>query len=579
MSVHRIGKYRIIAKLGHGGMAKVFLAIAPGPAGFNKLLVIKVLKDELVDDTDFLAMFLNEARLAARLNHPNVVHTYEVGDDGRSHFLVMDYLDGQPLHNVLRRAHRARMPLEVHVRILADALAGLHYAHTLRDFDGTPLKVVHRDVSPQNVFVTYDGQAKVVDFGIAKAAGAASNTQSGVFKGKVAYVAPEQAGLEQVDARADVFSVGVMLWEAIAATRFAAGESQTAILGRRLAGMEPRIRDVEPRTNPELAAICDKAMALKPADRYQSAQELSDALDRWLDRAPKRTSTRDVAELMNRLFPEEREAIRKVIDAQMKEVMRETSESSSLPVPSLDLHAGAGDPTPLSIKNRADHLRDEEPTLAEPSSASGRFHPHVMPADATPSSVSGRHGTLATSQISQAPIPRRPSRGPVLAAGGAALLVGAAAAFFILRDPAAASDGAQLRGEPAGASTGATAPSADRIKLSITFGPAAVIAKLDGVVLAQSPFVAQVPRDGSMHRIEAEGEGLAPETRMVSFEKDVDLVFALQPLPIDLDPPAGSGGPAAQPRAGGTWRPPTADTKGKDPKQARDIDEKDPYKK
>jgi serine/threonine-protein kinase len=571
MSVHRIGKYRIIAKLGHGGMAKVFLAVAPGPAGFNKLLVIKVLKDELVDDADFLAMFLNEARLAARLNHPNVVHTYEVGDDGRTHFLVMDYLDGQPLHNVLRRAHRARMPLEIHVRILADALAGLHYAHTLRDFDGTPLKVVHRDVSPQNVFVTYDGQAKVVDFGIAKAAGAASNTQSGVFKGKVAYVAPEQAGLEQVDARADVFSVGVMLWEAIAATRFAAGESQTAILGRRLAGMEPRIRDVEPRTNPELAAICDKAMALKPVDRYQTAQELSDALDRWLDKGHKRTSTRDVAELMNRLFPEEREAIRQVIEAQMKEVLQESS--TSLPVPSLDLHAGAGDPTPLSIKNRADRLRDDDPTVAEPSSVSGRFH--QMAADATPSSVSGRHGTLATSQISQAPVARRSPRGAALAAGVAALLVGAAAALFVFRKPPLEAPPAD---PTAASSPAATTPSTDRIKLSVTFGPPGATAKLDGVVLAQSPFVAQVPRDGSMHRIEVEGEGLASETRMVSFEKDVSLDFMLQPLPIDLDAPAGSAA-AGAPRAGGGWRPPPADPKGKEPKQPRDIDEQDPYKK
>jgi serine/threonine-protein kinase len=239
MQEGRIGKYRVIAKLGQGGMATVFLSIASGPVGFNKLLVLKLLKDELESDGDFLTMFLNEARLAARLNHANVVQTYEVGVEQGRHFLAMDYLDGQPLHHLLRKVTRARMPLDVHVRILADMLAGLHYAHTLTDFDGTPLHVVHRDISPQNVFVTYDGQVKLVDFGIAKAAGAVSNTQSGVFKGKLTYVAPEQAGGDVVDARADIFSVGVMLWEAMSGRRFAQGEGQTETFAKRLAGTEP----------------------------------------------------------------------------------------------------------------------------------------------------------------------------------------------------------------------------------------------------------------------------------------------------------------------------------------------------
>src|SRR5262245_49429219 len=210
MKTDRVGKYRIVALLGQGGMASVYLSVVPGPAGVNKLLVVKILREELSQDAEFLAMFLNEARLATRLNHANVVQTYEVGFADARHFLAMDYLDGQPLHAVLRKASRTGMPLDVHVRILADTLAGLHYAHTLADFDGTPLRVVHRDVSPQNVFVTYDGRVLVVDFGIAKATGAASNTQSGVFKGKLSYVAPEQAAGDAVDARADLFAVGVM---------------------------------------------------------------------------------------------------------------------------------------------------------------------------------------------------------------------------------------------------------------------------------------------------------------------------------------------------------------------------------
>ena len=292
MKADRIGKYRIVALLGQGGMASVFLSVVPGPAGVNKLLVVKVLREELMADEDFLAMFLNEARLAARLNHANVVQTYEVGLEDGVHFLAMDFLDGQPLHAVLRKASRAGVPLDVHVRILADALAGLHYAHTLRDFDGTPLHVVHRDVSPQNVFVTYDGQVKVVDFGIAKAAGAATNTRSGTFKGKLSYVAPEQAGGDDVDPRADIFSVGVMLWEAIAQRRFAQGDTQTQVLTRRLSGKEPRIREVVPDVDPELADICDCAMAHLTQDRYASAQEMRDALEVYLERSSRRVGPR-----------------------------------------------------------------------------------------------------------------------------------------------------------------------------------------------------------------------------------------------------------------------------------------------
>jgi tRNA A-37 threonylcarbamoyl transferase component Bud32 len=337
MNVERVGKYRIIALLGQGGMASVFLSVVPGPMGVNKLLVVKLLREELSHDEEFLAMFLDEARLAARLNHANVVQTYEVGVEGRHHFLAMDYLDGQPLHAVLRRASGrdgvhpqapggSRVPLDVLVRILAETLAGLHYAHTLRDFDGTKLDVVHRDVSPQNVFVTYDGQVKVVDFGIAKAAGAASTTQNGVFKGKLAYVAPEQACGDHVDARADIFAVGVMLWEAIAGQRFAQADSQPAMLSRRLSGTEPRIRQVVPDVDAELAEICDRAMARRPSDRFTSAEEFRVALEGYLARTSPRLGAREVGQFVDGLFVQERIQIRLVIDEQMKRLQREVME-------------------------------------------------------------------------------------------------------------------------------------------------------------------------------------------------------------------------------------------------------------
>src|SRR6185437_1077783 len=189
-----LGKYRLIAELGHGGMAEVYLAVVRGPAGFNKLVVIKQIRPQLAEDPEFLGMFLDEARLAARLSHPNVVQTNEVGQEGNRYFIAMEYLEGQPLNRILHRLQKSGgLPLGLHIKILSDVLAGLHHAHELADYDGTALEVVHRDVTPHNVFVTYEGQVKVVDFGIAKAAGRAGETRHGVIKGKAPYMAPEQA--------------------------------------------------------------------------------------------------------------------------------------------------------------------------------------------------------------------------------------------------------------------------------------------------------------------------------------------------------------------------------------------------
>ena len=279
----QIGKYRVLAKLGQGGMATVWLTVSSGKAGFEKLLVVKELRSELADDPEFLTMFLDEARLAARLNHPNVVHTYEVGQDDRHHYIAMDYLEGQSLQQLLRKVGRKGLPLELHVRVLADMLTGLDYAHTLTDFDGTPLHVVHRDVSPHNVFVTYDGQVKVVDFGIAKAAGASTRTRTGVYKGKPAYIAPEQARALPVDARADVFAVGIMLWEAIAGRRMAEQADEMAILAARITAADPKIRDLVPDAPAELADACDKAMAHAREDRFESAQAMQEVLAAWLE--------------------------------------------------------------------------------------------------------------------------------------------------------------------------------------------------------------------------------------------------------------------------------------------------------
>src|SRR5262245_22043168 len=212
-------KYRLLAELGHGGMADVYLAVTQGMQDFTKLAVVKRLRSHLAEDSDFLAMFMQEARIAARLNHPNVVHTFDVGHDGQFHFMAMEFLEGHPYSAILNRAGREHLDLALQIRILIDVLEGLHYAHELCDFDGKPLGLVHRDISPQNVFVTYDGQVKVLDFGIAKALDSAVETRTGVVKGKLSYMSPQQALANTIDRRADLYSVGVLLWEAVAQRR------------------------------------------------------------------------------------------------------------------------------------------------------------------------------------------------------------------------------------------------------------------------------------------------------------------------------------------------------------------------
>jgi phosphate binding protein len=350
------GTYQLIANLGRGGMADVFLAVARGPAGFNKLIVIKRLRAELAEDTSFREMFLDEARLAARLNHPNVVHTYEVGETDGAYFIAMEYLEGQPLQN-LDKASKAKglpLPAEVATRIIADALAGLHYAHELRDYDGSPLGIVHRDVSPHNLFVTYDGQVKLVDFGIAKASSSSNETQAGVLKGKAAYMAPEQAKGARVDRRSDIFAMGIVLWELCVGQRLMLRESSIATIHRLLSEPIPRPSDVVPGFPLELDAIIMCALQHHPDDRYATASDMRGALSNWLATRP--MAHDELEERMKRLFARARAEMEKRIQTCMQGNATETGALARITMtvrdgtetPSSHLSANRGAPSDAS---------------------------------------------------------------------------------------------------------------------------------------------------------------------------------------------------------------------------------------
>jgi serine/threonine-protein kinase len=301
------GKYTLVARLGRGGMAEVDLAYSTGPGGFKKTLVVKRILADLASEPRLVAMFFDEARLAARLSHPHVVQTYEVGEVAGQCFLAMEYLDGQPLHRVLRRcSHRGvRMPTSLVARVVSDALDGLAYAHGLRDFDGTPLGVVHRDVSPQNIFVTYDGVVKMLDFGIAKAGTQIVETRVGAIKGKYAYIAPEQAkGSASVDLRADLWSMGVVLWEALVGRRLFKGDTDLATLDQTLRGPIPRLSDVLKDASPVLDAICARALTRDPAQRYDSASAMREDLERFLRAQPQPIARAELSRYMKKIFAE-----------------------------------------------------------------------------------------------------------------------------------------------------------------------------------------------------------------------------------------------------------------------------------
>jgi eukaryotic-like serine/threonine-protein kinase len=340
-----LGKYHPIAALGSGGMSKVHLAVVRGPGGFHKLVVLKELHASLSNSDQYLPMFLDEARLAARLNHPNVVQTNEVGQAGDIYFIAMEYLDGQPLSSILRRTSAAGgLPLPFALRIVADVCAGLHHAHNLADFDGSPLHVVHRDVSPQNIFVTYDGQTKVVDFGVAKAAGRAVQTRVGVLKGKIRYMAPEQARAETVDRRADMFSLGVVLYEMVAVRRLWQGRDIDTLQELRAGRIPDSPKEFRPELPDAIDRICRRALSVLPEKRHATALDMQRELEDCLDSLTPRVTPRAIGELVSGLFGQERLQIHALIERQLRKLESIAAGSVSSPhlsIPTLTLGGAA----------------------------------------------------------------------------------------------------------------------------------------------------------------------------------------------------------------------------------------------
>jgi len=299
------GKYLLIAKVGTGGMAELFMAKQTGLKGFEKVMAIKRILPHLTEDPEFISMFVNEAKLAALLSHQNIVQIFDLGHIENSYFIAMEYVMGKDLRTILHRAKTLNQPMSVGhaLLIMSKVCAGLDYAHRKKDLTGRELNLVHRDISPQNILVSYEGEVKLVDFGIAKAASQGSETRTGILKGKLSYMAPEQARGQAVDRRTDIFAIGIVLYEILTGHKLFKGDNDFDTLEKvREAKVEPPPSSLNNQVDPELEAITLKALARDAGDRYQSASELQTALEDHMSKKGYDFSTVRLAQYLQTLF-------------------------------------------------------------------------------------------------------------------------------------------------------------------------------------------------------------------------------------------------------------------------------------
>jgi eukaryotic-like serine/threonine-protein kinase len=539
-SPRTLGKYRLIAEIARGGMGIVYLALAQGPAGFSKLLVVKELKPELSEEPAFLKMFLEEARLAARLNHPNIVQTNEVGADGTRYFMAMDYLDGRGLERVRRRArhlHTTTITLAMQLRVLSEVLSGLEYAHTFEDYDGTVLGIVHRDISPQNVFVTFDGQVKLLDFGIAKTIDSAVETRAGVLKGKLSYMAPEQARGERVDARADIFAVGVMMWEALTGRALRHGESEQKILTDLIARVDlPRASTIKSDVSPILDDICAKALAMDRDQRYHAASAMQAELDTYINSLHTTVGNREVGAAVRELFREDRARTSAMIEKYVARVRTgEAQEDDDLPI--IDVSYSPADArTPVA---------DPPSGMSTPSNVEPR--------------VSGSHsaqrqvGSLDHVEAPSAVIAASPSRVLPVAPRRAkwwvlpAAMVGGIAVGGLLYTvlsrshdkPAIVSQATPtqppLATQPSPPPAPPPVPPSKLVEVDIRCEPEGAALEIDGASIANNPFHGRYVEDGAMHQIKVSAAGYIAKTEAVAFDGPVSLDVRLDRVPTPSD--------------------------------------------
>jgi serine/threonine protein kinase len=351
----QVGRYTITSHLASGGMAELYIARQEAVGGFEKDLVLKMLQDHYAENPRVVQMFLDEARLAAKLNHQNIVHVYDVAEADGIRYIAMEYIHGETVTDIVRRsiARGGFIPVEHAVQIVADTASGLAYAHDRRDLEGRPVRIIHRDVSPSNILCSYEGQTKIVDFGIARVQDQIRE-ESGMRPGKVSYMSPEQVRGEVVDHRSDIFSLGIILYEITVGRRLWRGPPE-AVMRRIVEEQVPPPTYVRREYPPALELIVMKALEKRPVNRHQSAGELAHELRDFLEEAGLKSGTQRLARYMKELFapddglsPEDLERARQFGDAPAHSELRDDADDSE----ELDFDRRA--PLVMRVEARAD---------------------------------------------------------------------------------------------------------------------------------------------------------------------------------------------------------------------------------
>jgi serine/threonine protein kinase len=566
-------RYRILLPVGNGGSATLSIALAEG-AGLSKLVVLKIIHDELAQNARATKMFLDEGRLSARMNHRNVVQVYEVFLQGNVPVIVMEFLDGQPLSSILAHAGDGQPPsLELAIAILARVLAGLHYAHSLRDLSGQPLGLIHRDVSPHNVMVTYDGQVKLIDFGIAKLARSEHRTRTGVVKGKLTYMAPEQF-TGATDHRADIFSVGVMLWELAARQRYWGDLLEPAIIGRLVSGHLPHLR-THVEMDADIWQICARALAPLAEDRYASAAEMQMDLEGYLAARGVVITEHAIGQFVSEMCAEPRRKVHAEIRGQLSAHGLSWTDSgegllSGRIRPAMSSHGavtrehvlqsgrqteaasgerflvpGSRSPSHTSEPNRAPLQHPVNTPIRAPEEASLQALSEAATREFSPSpEILGRSSApepLAHESSDGTPLRlvggATPTRGAVVAFTGFGTVAALVLALGLARPearpssdtPAPALKAALAAPAAPSADIEAARPPGSRIRIVASAEPATTTWYLDGLEMGSNPLQTSAARDMKFHTLRAEAEGFKPFSETFRFDTNIDVTVVLAP--------------------------------------------------
>ncbi len=518
MSPTRLGRYEVIGLLATGGMAEVHLGRLMGPSGFERVVVLKRILPHLAREAAFVDMFLDEARIVAKIDHPNVVQVIELGRDGDELYLAMELVEGESLGGFMRRhwVDKMQIGVELAAFIVAQACSGLHAAHELVDPDGRPQQIVHRDVSPQNIMITYTGRVKVLDFGIAKAIDRATRTRTGELKGKVEYMSPEQCRAEPLDRRSDVFALGVLLYELSVGKRLFRRGNEVASLRAVCEDPIPAPRSVDPDYPAQLESICLRALERDVDKRFATADEMRRELVAFLRTTPN-VGVHDelLAERMRALFADRLE--NKTV---MIRELRSGGAPAILPPPEVDLQV-------------------EPPVVATVAT-----RPEPTPAAA---------GATAPGAPTE-----RPRRAPLYVGAAAALLAASAFAIGGLRARPEAGEtspepSAFAPVSPAAAEPSVTPATPASVVIEITTSPPGAHVWVGETDRGPTPQKLALDRGAEPVALELRLEGYEPLSERVTPDVDQRLALSLKPA-LRGRPPARPTAPPASSASGGRYR-------------------------